>query len=531
MIWNLRSPAEWLMRALGVTSTTGEPFVNSESMLSSAAIWYAVNTIAGDVGKMPLEPRRLEDRSNSIDKASPWYRVLRDEANDWQTSDVFKEQLHWHALGWGNGRAYIDRRLGREALIPMRPDATETLMYRGEKWHVTQPDADDPLFFYEELRTSLEIGKLSDRLYAVPDRDVLHIMGFSTYGVQGKSVADVFREIIGTDLSAQRYNKDQLNKGMAARMMLEAPPGSMQDEDEAALLLKNFRQSYSRKNDGEVVGMLRDGIKAVDVSRMSNVDAQFLEQRRFTRQDIMLIFGLQHIPGDDSATSYNGLENSQLAYLASCLSRWLTRWEMQCDMKLRTEAEKRIGNTYFKFNRGTWLQMDAQSTANVLNSYVASMVISRNEARDKLDLNPVEGGDVFENPHTTSGAGRPPAEQDDDQEADDGEEQQAQALRRVVQRTAAHVAASVLFDRFLETECDRIEKATGNKNIVDWIDRNYATWQQTYERQAEAIGVDAAPFVADLLERKQQLLTACECQPDELKDKIANLLTEWRTGQ
>jgi hypothetical protein len=185
----------------------------------------------------------------------------------------------------------------------------------------------------------------------------------------------------------------------------------------------------------------------------------------------------------------------------------------------------------YKFNRGTWLQMDAQSTANVLNSYVASMVISRNEARDKLDLNPVDGGDVFENPHTTSGAGRPPAEQDDDQEAGDGEEQQAQALRRVVQRTAAHVAASVLFDRFLETECDRIEKATGNKNIVDWIDRNYATWQQTYERQAEAIGVDAAPFVADLLERKQQLLTACECQPDELKDKIANLLTQWRTGQ
>jgi hypothetical protein len=246
----------------------------------------------------------------------------------------------------------------------------------------------------------------------------------------------------------------------------------------------------------------------------------------------MLIFGLQHIPGDDSATSYNSLETGQLAYLASCLSRWLTRWEMQCDMKLRTESEKRIGNTYFKFNRGTWLQMDAQSTATVLNSYVASMVISRNEARDKLDLNPVDGGDVFENPHTTSGAGRPP---EDTEEPDDGDQesddvQDAQALRRIVKQTAAHVAASVLFDRFQETECDRIEKATGNKNIVDWIDRNYATWQQTYERQAESIGVDAVPFVADLLDRKQQLLTACECQPDELKDRIANLLTKWRNG-
>lgn len=543
MIWNLRNPAEWLMRALGVTSGTGEPLVNSESMLASAPIWYAVNTIAGDVGKMPLEPRRVKGRSNMVDQRNPWYRVLRDEANEWQTSDVFKEQMQWHALGWGNGRAYIDRE--NSVLIPMRPDVTETIMWRGEKWHVTQPDNDDPLFFYDELRTSLEVGKLSDRLYAIPDRDVLHVIGFSTYGVMGKSVADVFREIIGTDLSAQRYNKNQLNDGMAARIMLEAPPGSMQDEEEAELFLKNFRENYSRKNKGHVAGMLREGIKAVDVSRMSNADAQFLEQRRFTRQDVMLIFGLQHMPGDTTATSYNSLEAGQLAYLASCLNRWLTRWEQQCDMKLRTEAEKRSGQVYFKFNRATWLQMDASSTASVLNTYVSAMIMTRNEARDKLDLNPVDGGDVFENPHTTSGAGRPPADDDqdddavddpsvieDDNESDnDDDQQQAQSLRRVVQRTAAHVAASVLFDRFRETECDRIEKAIGNKNIVDWIDRNYATWQQTYERQAESIGVDAAPFVAELIERKQQLLTACECQPDELKDKITSLLTQWRSQQ
>ena len=522
MIWNLRNPAEWLMRALGVTSGTGEPFVNSESMLSSAPVWYAVNMIAGDVAKMPLEPRRYkEDRTNSVDTSNPSYRLLRDEANSWQTADVFREQLQWHALGWGNGRAYIERdNLGNPiSLIPLRPDATSTEMYGGEKWHMTMPDMDDPLKFVEALKKIRDGSAPPSNVIAIPDRDVLHIMGFSTYGVVGKSVADVFREIIGTDLSAQRYNKDQLNNGMAARLMLEAPPGAMQDEEEAELFLKNFRENYSRKEKGKVAGMLREGIKAVDVSRMSNVDAQFIEQRKFNRQDVMLIFGLKSMPGDNSNTSYNSLEISQLSYLASCLSRWLTRWEMQCDMKLRTEAEKRQGSLFFKFNRGTWLQMDAQATSAVLTSYVASKIMNRNEARGKLDLNPVEGGDVFENPNITT-----------DQPSEEPEQPQdsPENVRRSVRLTAAHIAASVLFDRFRETECDRIEKAVGNKNIIDWIERNYSTWQQTYERQAEAIGVDAAPFVADLMDRKQQLLTACECQPDELKAKIGALLSEWR---
>lgn len=509
MIWNLRNPAEWLIRALG-GQVEGKPIVNEETMLSSAAIWYAINTIAGDVGKMPLEPRRyLPNGTNEVLRGSNTYRILRDEFNSYQTADVGKEQLQAHALNWGNGRAYIDRDAAGNpiALLPLRPDATDTVLFQGEKWHVTQPDADDPLYFREELRRSFEMGKLSNRLYAIPDRDVIHIMGFSTYGVVGKSVADVFRDIIGTDLSSQRYNRDQLDNGLAARIMLDAPPGSFQDEEEAESFLKGFRENYERKNRGHVAGMLREGIKAVDVSRMSNVDAQYIEQRKFTRQDVMLIFGLQHIPGDSSATSYNSLEQKQLAYLASCLSRWLTRWEMQCDMKLRTEAEKRAGSLFYKFNRGTWLQMDAQATATVLNSYVASKIMNRNEARDKLDLNPVEGGEVFENPNITT--------------------QESQAIENAVKRTAAYVAADVLFGRFRETECERVRKATGNKNFVDWIERNYATWEQTYQRQAEAIGVDPEPFVADLLDRKQQLLTACECQPEELKSKIESLVTQW----
>jgi hypothetical protein len=203
------------------------------------------------------------------------------------------------------------------------------------------------------------------------------------------------------------------------------------------------------------------------------------------------------------------LEQKQLAYLSSCLDRWLTRWEMQCDAKLRTEVEKRTGTVFFKFNRQTWLQMDAQATANVLTSYVASKIMNRNEARDKLDLNPVPGGEEFENPNITV-------------------KEPSTNVDNSIKLAAGYMAAQVLFDRFLETECNRIEKATGNKNFVSWIEKTYETWQQTYESQANSLGVDASGFVSQLLQRKEQLLEACECQPEQLKERVENLVKEWR---
>jgi HK97 family phage portal protein len=514
IMFTLRNPIDAFLKWLGV-SDSGEPQVNEESMLGLAAVWYAINTISGDVGKMPLEPRKIEKRLNSVDINNPWYRLLRDEANRYQTSDVFKEQIQSHVLSWGNGRAFIARG-NKPELLPLRPDVTDTVLVKGEKWHVTTPETDDPLMNFEELKERLTTDSLPRGTYAIPDRDVLHIQGFGYYGIEGRSVAWQFRETFGTDLSAQRYNKDALNNGMSARIMLEAPPGSIQDEEEAEAFLKAFRENYSRKNKGEVAGMLREGIKAVDVSRMSNVDAQFIEQRKFSRQDVMLIFGLQHIPGDSSATSYNSLEQKQLAYLASALSRWLTRWEMQCDMKLRTPIQKQKADVYFKFNRGTWLQMDAPATADVLTKYRQAKVMTQNECRDKLDLNPVDGGDSFENPNVskTEGMVEPASTQPTD--------------LKNIKTAATWLAADVLFGGLLETECVAVKKATGNKNFVSWIETKYQTFEDTYKRRASSLGVDADDYVSGLSQRKQQLLEACECQPEQLQDRVNSLVESWQ---
>lgn len=506
MATNFRNPAQWLIDWLRGSDGSSTPVTNS-SMLGSAAIWYAVTTIAGDVAKMPLDSRRLKSGGGSnVDERHPGWRLLREEPNSFQTADVFKEQLQSHALGWGNGRAAIVRKdLVPIELIPLQPDRTATVMVGGKKYHVTSPCADDPVRFKISVQEMVDGKPVPPGVIVLPDDDVLHILGFGSNGFDGLNIAKVARDSIGIDLQSQSYQRRQMQKGFTGKMMLQAPAGVMRDEDDAKKFLTHFRKSYSHEADGEAIGLLREGITA-NVSNMSNVDAQFLELRKFSRQDVMLWFGLQHIPGDNSSVSYNSLEQKQLAYLASCLDRWLIRWEMQCDAKLRTNAEKAARQVYFKFNRGSWLRTDIQTTAAVLVSYVQAKILNKNEARDMLDRNPADGGDVFENPAIQV---KPTTEKE--------------ASASMVSRINALVAVEAN-----QVHASAVRLSVGGKNFLAWLDSHYDQWSKKLESVAIEIGADASIVTSECESRRLAIVAACDCPASELAARISAVTELWK---
>jgi HK97 family phage portal protein len=494
----LSRPVKWLIDwfAGDADMEGGRVSVSNETMLGSAAIWYCMTTIAGDVAKMPLFPmRELPNGGSEKLRLHSTYRLMVDAPNGFQTADIFKEQITAHALAWGNGRAYIHRVDGVPVeLIPLRPDLTDTYMVEGKKIHVTSPDGDDPIY------QLIGDGNFS-KLIALADEDVLHIQGFGYTGYVGKSLAAVARDSIGTDLQAQRYQRRQMAKGMSSKIMLEDQNNVLQSEDDVRKFLDAFRDNYSNEKKGEVAGMLRAGMKA-SVLQMSNVDAQFIQQRTFSRQDVMLWFGMQHIPGDNSSVSYNSLEQKQLAYLASCLDRWLCKWEMQCDAKLRTEREKVESSVYYRYDRETWIQTDIGTQADVLVKLVGSKILNRNEARDAIHRNPVEGGDVFENP----------AIQVNEPEQDDA---QNNAIQTRINRMVAIEGKRVL------------SKAVKPDKFLNWLDTFSEHWTETLESMADEIKIDSEVIIKQHEQRKQQLVDATDCQPSELLGKVEAVVESW----
>ncbi len=492
MLTSLSKPGQWLLDWINRVAE-GTP-VTSKTILGSAAVWYAIQTIAGDVAKMPLDVRVTlkGGKGSQVSKSHPAWKLLRDEPNGYQTADVFKEQIQAHALGWGNGRAAIIRDGQRPVeLIPLMPDRTETVMVEGQKYHVTNPHEDDPINFSNTLEAVLRGENIPDDLVILHDRDVLHVIGFTQNGFSGLNVADVLKNSLGNILLGQKFTNNQLKKGFTGKLMLSAPQGVFPKEDEARKFLDGFRAKATIEGDGDTVALLREGITAT-VMQMNNTDAQFIEQQKFGRQDVMLVFGLQHIPGDNSSVSYNSLEQKMLAYLASCLDRWLVRWENQCDAKLRTIQEKAVGETYFKFNRGTWLQTDMATTADVLSKLVQAKLINRNEGREKLDMNPVDGGEEFENP--------------------------------AIQVNEPGSAAMAKLSEIVAVEAKRVIDGTQSENFQTWLDSFYAKWKTTL---ALVDGLDVSNYVSKRIESLVDVSGSAKSK-SELRTLVSDFVVNWQ---
>ena len=396
----LFKPAQWLIDAIGGGRKRVK--VNAKTTIGNAPFWYGINRISGNIGTLPLNVLRNLEPGSRKEKSHLAYRLLRQRPNRYQTPFVFKQTETSRAILWGNSRSYIHRDGNRSELIPLRPEATITGMVNGEKWHCTLPNINDHVCGIPHL---LEEMKNNPRgAVMIADKDCLHIQGFGN-GVSGYSLFEVARQSLEVSIGAEKRSSTQMTRGFAGKIMLEAPENSamFRDQQQAEEFLKEFKEKHGADGAADEIGLLRGGVKA-SVMQMSNRDSEFIALRKFQRQEAALWLMLESILGDDNSVSYNSEEQKQLAYLKNCLSNWLVRWEEECSYKLLSDKEFYSGSHCCKFNVAALLRTDTATTVDTLSKGIGSLIWNPNEARDKLDENPYEGGDEYGNPAITPGS-------------------------------------------------------------------------------------------------------------------------------
>lgn len=493
----------WLIsqfrRVLGSGHTDG---MTIDKALSYPPVWHAVSKISGHVAYLPLnlhqETVRRGVKRNEKPTEHLGYRVFRVRANAYQTPFVLKRQLMLHALLVGNGYAYINRDGLMTELWPLMPDRIETHIIAGEKVHLYKPDRDERLSLREDIQQSIERSKQSGKFEVIPlsDADVFHVSGLSYDGFSGKSLLTLAARSWNLGIGAELTERSRQRKGYAGGLMLEAPDHVLTKEKDAEEFLEAFRKRHDGEENAGKTGLLTRGIKA-NVIQMSQVDAQFLENRKFQRQDAALVFMLEQILGDDSSVSYSSLEQKNLAYLQNCLSPWLKCIEEEADVKLLTESERKRG-FYFKFNDGALLRTDKLTTANIISILRGAEVLSANDGREWFDMNPYEGGDNYDNPNTKSGR------------LGSSSTTAEPATSSVVQNRLKHL---------LKTEGKQAIDACKSSNFVAKIDTLYSKWLNTW---ASDIGDDAAK---EHCETSKNELLAC-ADKAKSKEELTKLVTE-----
>jgi HK97 family phage portal protein len=448
------SPAQqWLIDwTREVESDSGVP-VNAKTVLTYAPVWMGVNKICSNVAQLPFcVYERLGERESEKrpDHAGAW---VMQYPNTLMDASVFREVITAHAVLQGNGRAYIERdgRNNPLELVPLLPDRTKTVLVNGDKWHVV---------------TDPKTGQ-TDKL---PDRDVLHICGFGFDGIQGYSLVEMAKNSIGLGLASEKHANRHFKNNAVPSLMLEAPPGVLRKEEDAKEFLRKWNEYHQGLSEANKVGLLREGIKANTLG-MSGKDAEWVEQRKFQRQEAALWLALEQILGDDSSVSYNSLEQKNMAYLVNCLMRWLVKWEQQCDRKLLTGLQQRNRTHYFKFTVQALMRATTAERYNVYALAVQNRILNPNECRALEDLPPYKGGDKFENPAITPkepGADKPengkePPPDDGGTGKESAENERATALIRSRVREIVHV------------EGQRAIDAAGKPDkFLDWLSKFYS---------------------------------------------------------
>jgi len=443
----LAQPDDWLFEALTWGPSDSGECVNPVTALSHGPVWQAINVLGGDVGQLPLHKMRWSTRGDKTiqerDEDHPLDWLLCYQPNLFQTPSVWKETMMSWALGWGNGISALMRDArGERWFLPLLPDRTSYA-------------ADDEYGY-------LILSEVNGRRVALSPEEVFHIRGLTSNGFWGLSAVSMCKNRIAHGMAMLKHGNSTFRNGCRPSGVLEHP-SKLSPEARDNLRTEWRRIHGGAANTGEVA-ILWEGMKYNTLS-MSNEDAQWLEGMDLDRE---FVAGLFNLPPyklgamKNSAVRAN-LEEQNKDYLNASLGRWLNRFVEECERKLLSMRERRSKEHSFMWRTEAFLQGNTSQLMEAISKGVSSEVLTRNEGRERLGLNPIDDpkADALQNPNTgsakqASDGPAPPSTDDAMNEPEKKPDEAAMALARSLVRS--QVAS------MLEVEANRIERAAKTAN-------------------------------------------------------------------
>ncbi|HEY8593299.1 MAG TPA: phage portal protein [Sphingomicrobium sp.] len=348
----------------------------SVAAVGLTATWACVTLIAGTIASLPLFVYRTDAKgTRTVARDHSLFALLRGSPNADQSAVEFWDFMSASVELAGNGYAPIDRSGDRiVALSPINPDGVRIERREmGRLWYRWSEDG---------------------RVREVPQEQMLHLRGPGGGPLGGASPLAKCRQAFNAALSAQHAAAATFRNGVRPSGVLtqEARFSSAEIRAEAeALIQEKFVGSM---NAGRPM-LLDGGLKWEQLS-INPEDAQLLETRRFSVEEVCRIFGVPpHMIGhNEKSTSWgSGLEQQTIGFVIYTLRRRLKRIEAALEKQLLTPAERAAGMT-IEFNLEGLLRGDSKGRAEFYRTMTGIGAMTINEVRAKENLPPVTGGDV-----------------------------------------------------------------------------------------------------------------------------------------
>ena len=305
----------------------------------------------------------------------PLYDLLHRKPNPWQTSYGLRGTMAYHAALCGNAYAFKNRvgaggKIAQLIVIPPARCKAEVLASSGELTYT--------------------VTGRSGEHRAVRAEDIWHLRGPSWDGLLGMDTLRLAREAIGLAMSTEETQATLHSKGVSTSgvFSIEGTLNKEQYEQLKGWMVKEFGAG------GKGTPMILDRNAKWHPTTMTGVDAQHLETRvhqvlevcRFMRV-MPIMVGIS-----DKAATYASAEQMFIAHLVHTLMPWYERFEQSADCDLLTDEDRAQGH-YTLLDPSAMLRGALKDTAEYLSKLVERGVLTRNEAREYIDRNPLDGLD------------------------------------------------------------------------------------------------------------------------------------------
>lgn len=342
--------------------------VNEESALRLSATWACIRLLSELPASLPLEV--LKEEGNTRSPIDHWVKDVLMEPSQLMNRFSFHETMNGWMQGWGNSYALIDINKYNKgiSLIPLHPKGVDPLISEGK-------------IFY----------KVKDELTGITGTffrdEIIHYKMFSTDGIKGKSPIMVAKDNIALGLAAEKYGSQFFRKGGNIKAVIETQ-GHMGD-DEFKTWKRRWDTYYKGSNGDHETPVLEYGMSYKPLG-IAPEAAQFIASRQFQLTEICRVFNVPpHLIGDLSRATFSNIEHQDLQFVKYTLRPILRRQEMELEEKLLDVKER--GKIRIRFNLDGLLRGDLTSLTNHIVQLTNNGTLTRNEGRNLLNRNPLQG--------------------------------------------------------------------------------------------------------------------------------------------
>ena len=363
-----------------VLPVTLQQYRNKEKIgaMSLSTFYAAVNLVSNSIAMMPWKFK--DDENNELPKSNYLYHLFD---NSIITRYNIIKNVVKDIILYGNGFIYIERdnETGQPKTLHYSP-ANQTTIWYDELNH--------KLYYYNFTY----LDRIDD------GTNYLHFYMNSDDGFIGKGVLKYAYNVL--DIASVIQNATSSYYSTAGQQFgIVSPNGPLPEvgnqQKQLDKLVQKWEEAQMKANKGTV--FFPSDLKFTPMTNTAK-DSALIEAREYNAVEVgRFICNISPVLlGDLRHLAYNSLTESQREFVIHSLAPIVTMIEEQCNKKLIMPSKH--CKQFVDLDETSILANDAEKQANEVTTLTNSGIITPNEARKRLGLPPVDGGDALVIPFT-----------------------------------------------------------------------------------------------------------------------------------